>query len=169
MDCANPAPDLKMQPMMCVSSTPAPTTFNNWDAAFMPGNDFTGIQFGGYYSSVPVAFHPSLGACIGKTGHDLVADAATLSAAIQSAYNTWKSSNNAAQVENLLSSYAAGEIGAAAFIAGSVDLLGVGVISLVIVGTGLTLYSLVAVAECVLSNDSVGYFWSPHLLRPLTA
>ncbi|HLI96392.1 MAG TPA: hypothetical protein VKT72_09935 [Candidatus Baltobacteraceae bacterium] len=125
--------------------------------AYYPGNGYTGITFGTYYGTVPVSFHPGIGTCVGESLHNLVADAATLAAAVQNAYSTWKNNNGAAQMESLLGSYAAGEIGALAFIAGTIDILGVAAVGLVIAGTGLTLYSLVAIAECAYTGNAIGY------------
>lgn len=102
---------------------------------------------------VPVSFHPSIGACIGDTAHNLAADAATLAAAVNAAWSSLQSNPNAAAVEGLIGSYAAGEIGAAAFIAGIIELLGPVAVGLLLVGTGLTIYSLVQITECVLSGD----------------
>lgn len=159
-DPCGPIPQIKRQArtrMMCNYSTPPPEAFRNWDVGFSPGNDFTGVQFGGYYADAPVAFHPSLGSCVGRTAHDLVSDATTLAAAVQNAYSRWQNNPNAAQMEEILSSYAAGEIGAIAFIAGTVDFLGVVTIGLIIAGTGLTLYSLISISECMLSGNATGF------------
>lgn len=123
----------------------------------MPGNGITGITFGPYFQNVNVAFRPSLAACTAATGHQLAEDGLALAAAIQSGYNQWQSSSGAQQMNNLLGSYAAGEIGAAAFIAGSIDILGVATVAILIAATALTIASLVSIAECVASGNAVGY------------
>lgn len=159
----------RSSPQYCNYGTPPPNPYGGWDVGFMPGNDLTGITFGPYFQNVNVAFHPSLGTCIGHTAHDLTADAYTLALSLQNAYSQWQSNAGAQQMDGLLNSYAAGEIGAAAFIAGSIDILGVAAVAGIIVGTALTIYSLVSIAECVSSGNAVGYVKSSYLNRPRTA
>ncbi len=151
--CPNPQNAGSRKPLVCAD--PGPDPYANWDLRYAP-ND---VGFGSYSGLVSVGytggnrFLPTLGKCIAQTAADTARDALILYTAVKSAASTWESSPSAAQVSSLLGAYAAGEIGAAAFVAGIVAMLPDVIIAGLLVGTGVSLYDLVKIVGCTVSGN----------------
>jgi hypothetical protein len=137
----------------CVNATPTPQNFN-WEFGFITTGSSITATYGNYRATVSGG--GSLPTCINATAHTLAADATTMATTLGSAVRSWQNDANAAQLEDLLSGYAAGEIGAAAFLAGvvSIDVLAATAAALTI---GLTLWSIIDVANCMTRGTSSGY------------
>ncbi|HVA27180.1 MAG TPA: hypothetical protein VNF68_03320 [Candidatus Baltobacteraceae bacterium] len=156
-DCGSPAIGRgTVRPAYC-NNTPPPPPDTSWDYSFMPGNGMISVTYGPYTGHVSGS---GIMACAGQTGHQLAADATALAAALQNTYNSWSSDANAAQLDELIGAYAAGEIGAAAFIAGAFALDAVAA-GIAVAAIGLAAWSLFEIAMCVSNGGPTSYLPNP--------
>jgi len=158
-DCSEP--EIKggapVRPAFC-DDTPAAPPDMSWDYGFMFGTGMVSVSFGPYIGRVPGS---GVMPCVGQTAHQLVADATAMAAALANTYNSWSSDANAAQIEELIGAYAAGEIGALAFIAGVVSLDAVAA-AIAVAAIGLTLWSLLEISACIANGGPTSYLPNPR-------
>lgn len=72
--------------------------------------------------------------------------------ALRNAYNIWSAQPNAAKIAELLDAYAAGELGAIAFIAAVLSMLDAVVLGTILSVTGLTVFYLAKLVGCIVSG-----------------
>jgi hypothetical protein len=136
-------------PQYCVNATPDPSYTNNW---LMQLDSVGNVRI--VYGNSSATYHGgSIKACVTSGAKELAAAAASLVSGLKAQQAAWINGPNAAAIEALLAGYAAGEVGAAATVAGVLALGDAALIAVIVAGAGLTLVGLFDLLDCATNGS----------------